>query len=66
MKLSEFFSAGIMSRKATLNIDIDLNNGESMKKGEEVRILKDYGDGHYHAEHNDFACKVHQSEITFI
>lgn len=32
MKLSEFFSAGIMSRKATLNIDIDLNNGESMKK----------------------------------
>lgn len=66
MKLSEFFSTGIMSRKATLNIDIDLDSGESMKKGEEVRILKDYGDGHYHAEHNGFACKVHRSEFTFL
>lgn len=67
MKLSEFMSSGLMfGKKAKLKIDISLNNGESMKKGEVVSILKDYGDGYYHAEHNEFACKVYKDEIEFI
>lgn len=66
MKLSDFFNSEIMHKKAKLLIDIDLNNGESKKAGDIVSILKDYGKGYYHAEHNDFACKVHKSEIEFI
>jgi len=66
MKLSEFFSSGIMSKRAKLKLDITLDNGESMNKGDEVSILKDYGKGYYHAEHNDFACKVYKDEIEFI
>jgi len=66
MKLSEFFSSGIMSKKAKLLVDIKLDNGESMKTGEEVSILKDYNNGYFHAEHNDFACQVHKSEIEFL
>lgn len=66
MKLSDFLSSGLMfSKKARLKTDIELDNGE-MNKGEIVSILKDYGDGYYHAEHNEFACKVHKSEIEFI
>lgn len=64
--LSDFISSGFMVKRATLNQDMELNNGESMKKGEEVLIMKDYGDGTYHAEMNDFATKVHKSEITFL
>lgn len=66
MKLSEFFSSGLMLQKATLKIDMNLDNGESMKKGEVVTVLKDYGDGYYHIEHNYFATKAHADEIEFI
>lgn len=66
MKLSEFLSSGIMVKQAKLKVDIKLDNGEQMKKGEVVTILKDYGDGFYHAEHNDFACRVEKSEIEFL
>jgi len=66
MKLSEFFSSGIMHKKAKLKIDISLDNGEKMSRGEEVSVLKDYGEGYYHIEHNDFACKAHRNEIDFI
>lgn len=66
MKLSEFFSSGIMMKEAKLKVDIKLDDGEQMKKGEVVSILKDYGDGTYHAEQNDFACRVNKSEIEFL
>jgi hypothetical protein len=65
MKISEFFASGIIHKKARLLIDINLDNGERMKAGEIVSILKDYGDG-YHAEHNDFACKVMYNEVELI
>ena len=55
-----------MNRKAKLTVDISLDNGEKMKAGETVTILKDYGDGTYHAEHNDFACKIERSEFKFL
>ncbi|WP_337970227.1 hypothetical protein [Virgibacillus salexigens] len=66
MKLSEFMSEGIMHRKAKLLMDINLNNGESRKKGEIVSVLKNYGGGYYHIEDNEFACKASDSEIEFI
>ncbi len=65
MKLSEFFASGIICKKGKLLVDISLDNGESMKKGEVVNLLKDYGDG-YHAEHNEFACKVAYKEVQVI
>lgn len=55
-----------MHKEAKLLIDISLDNEESMKAGDIISILKNYGDGYYHAEYNDFACKVHMSEIEFI
>ena len=66
MKLSEFFSSGMIHKRAKLKIDINLDNDESMKAGEIVYILKDYGNDYYHAEYNEFACKVHRSEIEFL
>jgi hypothetical protein len=66
MKLSEFLSSGIMCSKVKLLVDVDLNNGESMKAGEYGYILKDYGDGFYHFEYNDFACKVKYDEVDLI
>jgi len=67
MKLSDLFSNNrIMHKKAKLLVDINLDDGESMEMGQTVSILLDYGDGSYHAEHNDFACKVFESEIEFI
>lgn len=65
MKLSEFFASGIIHKKARLLIDIDLDSGEGMKAGEVVSLIKDYGDG-YHAEHNNFACKVLYKEVELI
>lgn len=65
MSISEFFASGIIHKEARLLIDINLDNGEGMKAGEVVLILKDYGDG-YHAEHNDFACKVSYDEVELI
>lgn len=65
MKLSEVLS-GMMYKKAKLKLDIELNNGEKREKGDVVSILINYGNGYYHAEHNEFACKVHESEIEFI
>jgi len=38
-----------MSKRAKLKVDVTLDNGESMNKGDEVSILKDYGEGYYHA-----------------
>jgi hypothetical protein len=66
MKLSEFFSTGIMYKKGILLKDITLDNGESMKAGEYGSILKDYGDGFYHFEYNDFACKVKYDEVKIV
>ena len=65
MKLSEFFKSGIMHKQGRLLKDITLDNGESMNAGEVVSLLKDYGDG-YHAEHNDFACKVSCDEVEIL
>lgn len=67
MKLTEFFSSGLMlNKKARLKVDISLDNGEKRNKGDEVSVLKDYGDGYFHIEHNEFACKAHKDEIEMI
>lgn len=56
----------VYNKKAKLLINIDLDNGESMKKGDIGYVLIDYGNNTYHFEHNDFACKVMKHEIKFI
>jgi hypothetical protein len=54
------------NKKARLLIDIELDNGESMKVGEEGYILIDYGNETYHFEYNDFACKVKKDEFQYV
>jgi len=67
MKLTEYLTSGrIINKKAKLKIDIHLENGESMKKGETGSLLIDFGNGKYHFEHNGFACQVSREEIEFI
>ena len=67
MKLSEYLSSNkIMHKRAKLLIDLELDNGESRKKGDIVSILLDKGNGKYHAEDNEWACTVDKSEIEFI
>ena len=67
MKLSEYLLQGkILEKKAKLNIDLDLDNGESRKKGDIVTIVKDNQDGTFHAEDNEFACKVTRDEFVFV
>ena len=67
MKLSEYLLQGkILYKKAKLLIDLDLDNGEPRKKGDIITILKDNQDGTFHAEDNDFACKVTRNEFEYI
>ena len=66
MKLSEFFAGGIMHKRAKLLVDISLDNGECLPSGATGYVLKDYGDGTFHFEQNDFACRVKKTEIEFI
>lgn len=67
MKISEMFKKGkYYHRKAKLLVDLDLDNGESMKAGETGSVLLDYGNGTYHFENNDFACRVSKDEIEFL
>jgi len=66
MNLSEFFSSGIMTKRAKLLRNITLDNGETMPKGTKGHVFKDYGDGTYHFEDNDNACRVARSEVKFL
>ena len=68
MKLSEMFAQGqfLGNKKGKLLKTIKLDNGESKKKGSVVSILMKNADGTYHAEDNDWACKVTADEFTFV
>ena len=67
MKLSEFLLSGrIICKKGKLKIDVSLNNGEARKAGDVVSILKENGNGEYHAEDNDWACNLKQDEFDFV
>jgi len=67
MKLSEYLLQGkILNKKAKLLIDLELDNDESRKIGDIVIIVKDNQDGTFHAEDNDFACKVTRNEFEYI
>lgn len=67
MKLSEMFRQGrVISKKAKLLVDLELDNGESMKAGGTGHLLLDYGGGYYHFENNDFACRVYENEVEII
>lgn len=65
--LEQLFSNGsYFHREAELLIDIELDNGESMKAGEIGSVMFKNNDGTYHFEHNDFACRVAENEIRII
>ena len=67
MKLSEYIEQGtFIIRDAKLLCDISLENGETRKKGDTVSILMKNKDGTYHAEDNDWACKLKRNEFEFI
>lgn len=67
MKLSETFNNGkIMNKKAILQVDMKLDNGEERKVGDIVSVLLDKGHGEYHIEDNDFACTATDREIKFL
>jgi hypothetical protein len=63
--LDYMFSGTRINKKATLTKRIKLSNGEIRKKGDEVTILLDFGDGTYHAEDNEWACKVSKNEFIY-
>ena len=67
MKLSEVFSSGtFMHKEVRLLIDLDLDDGESRKKGDVVSIIMKNHDGSYRAEDNDWACKMYDGEFEYI
>ena len=67
MKLSEYLLQGtFLNKKAKLLKTIKLDNGEKRKKGEIVSIIKDNEDGTFHAEDNEWACKVTINEFQYI
>lgn len=67
MKLSEYLSSGkMLHRKAKLKKAIKLDNGEKRKKGDTVSIVMEFEDGTFHAEDNDWACKITKEEFTYL
>ena len=55
----------IVNKPAKLLIDLELDSGESRKIGDTITIVKDNEDGTFHAEDNDFACKVSREEFKY-
>ena len=67
MKLSDYLSKGnIIHKEAKLKIDLELDDGESRKKGDVVSVLMKFPNGTYHVEDNEFSCTVYEHEIKFI
>jgi hypothetical protein len=67
MKLSEYlFSGERVFKKARLLKTIKLDNGKKRKKGDIVDILLKFSNGEFHAEDNEWACKLKSTEFKFI
>ena len=67
MKLSEYmFNGERVFKKARLLKTIKLDNGEKRKKGDLVEILLEFPDGTFHAEDNDWACKIKSEEFEYV
>jgi hypothetical protein len=67
MKLSEYLLSGKMiNKKAKLLKTIKLNNGEKRKKGDIIYIMKEFENGQYHAEDNDWACHITRDEFEYL
>jgi len=66
-KLSDYLLQGkIMHKQARLKVDVNLDSGESRKKGSIITILLKNQDGTFHAEDNDFACKLTCDEFEYL
>jgi len=67
MKLTEYLVQGkFINKSARLNIDISLDDGEERQAGDIITIVKDNQDGTFHAEDNEWACKVERKEFEYI
>jgi hypothetical protein len=67
MKLSDYLTSGqVIHKQGKLLKSIKLDNGEKRKKGDIISIVLDFEDGTFHAEDNDWACKVTKDEFKFI
>lgn len=67
MSLFEYLLSGkTINKKAKLLKSIKLSNGEKRKKGDIVYIMKEFDNGEFHAEDNDWACKVVQKEFEYV
>jgi hypothetical protein len=67
MKLSDYLKSGtFLHSKGRLLKDISLNNGEIRKVGDIVAICMKLSAHMYHAEDNDWACHIADSEFEFV
>ena len=66
MKLSELLSQKMINRKAKLTVDIDLDDGEERFAGDIVSIMFEDSECRFHAEDNEWACKVMRDEFEYI
>ena len=67
MKLSEYLLQGkVLFKKVKLKKDIKLNNGEIRKRGDIVSLLMENENGTFHAEDNNWACRLTSDEFEVI
>jgi hypothetical protein len=67
MGLFDLLNSGkVMHKKAKLLVDIDLDNGESRKKGDIVYVVLQLPHNQYHIEDNEFACTASADEIKIL
>jgi len=64
--LDYMFSGKRIMKKAKLTRNIRLKTGIKRKINDEVTIVLDFGNGTYHAEDNEWACKVTSDEFEFL
>ena len=70
MRLSDYLDTvikeGLIAKSAILLCDVDLDNGESRKKGSIVTIMSKTKDGKFRAEHNDWSCILEANEFRYV
>ena len=64
--VKSLFISDYIPKKAKLLVDIELDNGGTIKIGDIVEILKSYKHGYYHIENNNYSCVVYETEIEML
>jgi hypothetical protein len=67
MKLSQIFENNMnIMQPAKLLVSLKLDDGTVLKKNSKGHLMIDYGNGWYHFENNDGACKVKAKEVMVV